>query len=275
MDPHLERRVNLSRRHFLGRAGVSGGRGAGGLLQSDLLAQTPAPSATRRAAGPPALRAESQTGDLSVSGRRAVADRLVRLQAAAGEMAGDRPARFDPERAAVDGDDFGPDELSGCAIDLSVRATWAIGGVGQRADAAHRQGGGQPVFHQVDAHRTDQSRPGGHVRADGLSDCGAAEPGRVGDVRARDDEPGPAGVCRDDHGERPIAGGAAVGDRVHSEPVSGDQAAVGGRPGAVCVGPGGLRQVATGAVHRGSGETEPAGIRDGEQSGDQHAHRAV
>ena len=44
MDPHLERRVNLSRRHFLGRAGVVGVAALAELLQSDLLAQTPAPT---------------------------------------------------------------------------------------------------------------------------------------------------------------------------------------------------------------------------------------
>jgi len=43
MDPHLEHRVNLSRRHFLGRAGVVGVAALAELLQSDLLAQAPAP----------------------------------------------------------------------------------------------------------------------------------------------------------------------------------------------------------------------------------------
>ena len=40
------------------------------------------------------------------------------------------------------------------------------------------------------------------------------------------------------------------GTGFHSEPVSGGQIALGGRPGAVCLGPGGLRQVAARAVHR-------------------------
>ncbi len=39
--------------------------------------------------------------------------------------------------------------------------------------------------------------------------------------------------------------------------------------------PAGFEQIATGALHRGSGETEPARIRGGEQSRDQHSNRAV
>ena len=83
--------------------------------------------------------------------------------------------------------------------------------VAQRAAAAHRQGGRRLVFHQVDAHRADQSRSGRDVRADRLSARGAAEPGGLGVLRAGDDEPGPARVRRDDYRQRPVAGGAAVG----------------------------------------------------------------
>ena len=55
------------------------------------------------------------------------------------------------------------------------------------------------------------------------------------------------------------------GTGFHSKPVSGHQAALGGRSGAVRVRPGWLRQVATRAVHRRSPEAEPARVRGGSQ----------
>ena len=173
------------------------------------------------------------------------------------------------------GDDRGADELSGRAVDLQVRAVRAIGCVAQRAAAPHREDRRRPVLHQVAAHRADQSRSGGDVRADRVSAGGPAEPGRVGLLWAGHDQPGPARLCRDDYRERPVAGRAAVGHGVPSEQVSGGQAAVGGRPGAVRLEPGGLRDIAARAVHRGPRAAEPVPVRCHSESRDRDADRAV
>ena len=276
MDPRLKHPLNVTRRHFLGRAGVGIGVAAlAELLQSDLLAQTPARSAIGALPGLPHFAPKAK--------------RVIYL------FQGGGPSQIDlfdykPELEKRQGTDL-PDSIragqrltamtsgqTSFPVARSIfpfAATRDLGRMGQRVDAPHREGRGRPVLHQVAAHRANQSRSGGDVRPDRLSDRGPAQPGSVGDLRAGDDEPGPARVCRDDYGQRPIPGGAAVGHRVHSEPVSGDQAAVGGGSGAVRLGPGGLRQVAAGALHQGSGETEPDRIRGGEQSRDHHANRAV
>ena len=136
MDQRFDVPLNLTRRRFLGtgRPRHRRGRARRSCCSSTSLAQSAdgvAAGADGWSPGTAAFCAEGQARHLHVPERRPVAARSVRLQAAARQGAGHRPARFDPERPALDGDDRGADELSDRAIDLQVRAARAIGRVAQ------------------------------------------------------------------------------------------------------------------------------------------------
>ena len=95
MDPRLEPRLNLTRRRFLGGAGIGIGTAAlGELLHRICLPRSATRRCHRRTSRAPALRAEGQARHLSVPGRRAFAARPVRLQAAAREAAGQPTCRI-------------------------------------------------------------------------------------------------------------------------------------------------------------------------------------
>ncbi len=274
----------MDRRRFLGQAGLGIGMAAlGELLQRDLFAQglvfesrIPDPeSRDRRPARPSAFRAEGQARHLPVPERGAVAARSVRLQAAACQGAGHRSPRVDPQRPAPDGDDRGTNELPDRAVDLQVCAARTVGRVAQRVASAHCEDCRRSVFHQVDPHRADQPRSGGHVRADGISARRPAEPGSLGLLWARHAQPGSPGFCRDDHRQRSVSGRAAMGHRLSSQQVPGSQAAIGRRPGALRLEPGGLRDLAARTVHPGSGAAESGRVRRHSESRDRDADRAV
>ena len=87
----------------------------------------------------------------------------------------------------------------------------------------------------LDVHRGDQSRSGDHVLPDRLADRRAAEHGRVGALRPRQRQRGPAGVRRADHAGqgRSAALRAAVGQRLPAVAASGRAVPQRQGPGAV------------------------------------------
>ena len=106
----------------------------------------------------------------------------------------------------------------------------------ERALAAHGQGRGRAVLHQVDAHRGDQPRPGRHVLPDRGPARGPAQHRVMAGVRAGQREPGPAGLRRpgiagDRQPQRSAPLRSALGQRVPAHQVPGDQVPRLGRPG--------------------------------------------
>ena len=174
MDPRFDVPLNRDPAAFSWTAGLGIGAAAlAELLQFDLLAQSAAASpldATGGLAGTAAFCAEGQAGHLPVPGRRA------RRRSTCSTT-----SRSSPERHGTDLPDSirngqrltamtaGQTSFPVAPVDLHVRAARAIGRLGQRAAAAHREGRRRPVLHQVDAHRADQSRSGGDVCADRVS----------------------------------------------------------------------------------------------------------
>jgi hypothetical protein len=163
MDPHLAHEWLLTRRHFLSRTSTGLGVAAlATLLGDDLTAQISGaaptlPSATGGIARAAALRAQSQTGDLSVPVWSTLSARAVRLQAEARGTARERVAGLGARHAAPDGDDGGAAELSRHPVAVPVRAARRVARVGQRADALHRESGRRSVLRQVDVHRGEST----------------------------------------------------------------------------------------------------------------------
>ena len=130
--------LNLTRRRFLGTAGLGIGAAAlAELLRVDLLGGGRGRGRRRTGglAGIAAFCAEGQARHLHVSGRRAVAARFVRLQAEARQGAGHRPARRCANGQRLTAMTAGR-PLSGGAVDLQVCAARAIGRVDERTAAA-------------------------------------------------------------------------------------------------------------------------------------------
>ena len=151
-----------------------------------------------RPARPAALPAQGQARHLPVPVGRAVADRAVRLQAAAGRVPGDGASRLDPQRPAAHRHVGVAVDLPGRAVEVRLRSAGPVGRMGERPAAAHRQDRRPAGVREVGPHRGDQPRSGGHHDPDGLPSRRPAEPRRVGLVRDRLRDRGPAGVLRDD-----------------------------------------------------------------------------
>ena len=98
----------------------------------------------------------------------------------------------------------------------------------ERALAAHGQGRGRPVFHQIDAHRGDQPRPGHHVLPDRGAARRASQHRLMAVLRPGEREPGSAGFRRlgiagDRQPQRSAAVRPALGQRVPANQVPGSQ----------------------------------------------------
>ena len=123
----------VTRRRFLGQAGLGIGAAAlAELLQCDLLAQSAAASA-RRAVSPglPHFAPKAKRVIyMFQSGAPSQLDLFDYKPQLAKTHGTDLPDSI-RQRPAVDGDDRRADELSDRAIDLQVCATWAIGRMAQ------------------------------------------------------------------------------------------------------------------------------------------------
>ena len=155
-------------------------------------------SVRRRHRGFPQFRPPGEAGDLPVPVGRAVADGPLRREAPAAPPPGDRAARLDPDGPAADRHDLAAGALPGRGQPIPVRPTRPERGGPQRAAAAHRERRRPPLLHQVDAHRGDQSRPGGDVLPDRGPACGSAQHRRLGGLRPGEREPRPASLRRHD-----------------------------------------------------------------------------
>ena len=207
MDPRLEDQLRLTRRQFFGVAERGHRRGRAGNAAGRRSARRRRRGACR---GPAALRAHGQARDLPVSIGRAVADGHVRLQAAVERPARHRAAGLDADGPAADRHDLDAGDLSGGASDVQVRAARAIRRVGQRTAAAHGEGGRRLVLHQVDAHRSHQSRSRHHVLPDRSAAGGTAEHRGVAFLRAGQREQRSAGLRRDGVAGHRTAGRSAA-----------------------------------------------------------------
>ena len=131
---------------------------------------------SRRARRPAALPGQGEARHLPVHGRRAVADRDVRLQADAQRSA---TARSCPTRCArASGSPACPATSRRCrspARSSSSRSTAAAARGSASCCRTRRSVVDDLVLRPVDAHRGDQPRPGDHVLPDRLADRRPAE----------------------------------------------------------------------------------------------------
>ena len=238
----MQNEFEQARREFILKTGM----GLGWLSLAELLGtpawaqQSPIPGRrARRPAGLPALRAEGQARDLSAHARRVLAERHLRLQADAREDARRGAAGVGHGQPAALDDGQGADVVSDRRPGLEVQAVRQERDDGQRCDAARRRHRRRHLPDQDDEHGARQPRPGVEVPAHRLPDRGTAVGRRVGDLRARVREQGPADVRRHELGQlrRRADRRLDLGGRLHAVALSGR--AVPLRPG-------------TGAVHRGS-----------------------
>ena len=241
LDPGLR----LNRRHFFSRTSL----GLGGAALASLLSGAGRPAAGANGAGrsagdrprrrrhPPGVScpAEGEAGDLPVHERRAVAARPVRLQADAQPDERPGPARVGPDGAAAHVDVGQPGDTADGRLALQVRPARAVGGVGQRAAAAHGAGRRRAVHRQLAVHRGDQPRPGDHVLPDRLDDRRPAVDGGLAELRPGLDQSEPADVLRADQPEaaRSAAVLAALGQRLPAVGPPGRRVPRRGRSGAL------------------------------------------
>ena len=154
---------------------------------------------SRRARRHAARACQGQTRHLPVHGRRSVADGDVRLQAAAQPAQRRTAAGLGAAGPAPDGHVRQPVVAAARRFAVRVQAARPSGALGLRSPAAHGPDRRRPVHRPVDVHRGHQSRSGDHVLSDRVTDCGPAELRRLGSLRPRQRQRGPAGVRRPDH----------------------------------------------------------------------------
>ncbi len=196
MHPLFEEWVRSeTRRQFFSRGANAVGAAA---LASLLGADAPRAGLDRHArrsrlarAGAP-LSGQGQAGDLPAHGRRALADRPVRLQAANEGMVRQGPARLDPHGPAADDDDLGPEAVSRRAVEVQVRPARPVRHVDLRAAAEPGQGGRRHLLRPQHAHRGHQPRAGDQLHPNRQPDHRPALPGVLGLVWPGADEPRPA-----------------------------------------------------------------------------------
>ena len=179
--------LQLTRRHFFGRSATGIGVAAlASLLGQDLRAENSPAESAWRAARAAAFRAESQARHLPVSIRRSVADGTVRLQAAPHGVPGHRICRNRCARASG----------SPACRPRSRASRWCRRTSSSRSMANPARGSAsccrtprkvadELTFIKSAAHRSHQSRSGGHVHADRRANRGPAQHGRVGGLRPR------------------------------------------------------------------------------------------
>ena len=177
------------------------------------------PAGPRRARRAVPRPAQSQTRDLPVHGRRAVADGDVRLQAGAESAQRRTAAGFGPPGAAAHRHVGQPGVAAARRVAVRVQPSRCQRHLGQRSAATHRQGRRRPLHRPLDVHGGHQPRSGDHVLPERIADRRPPEHGRVGALRARQRQRGSAGVRRADHAGqgRPAAVRAAVGQRLPAE----------------------------------------------------------
>ena len=214
--------AGMSRRALLNRFGM----GLGGMALANLVNPARLFAASSAAAGqdrgsprrPASPPGEGQAGDLSVHGRRAVADRDVRLQARAHAAQRRAAARFRSARAAAHRDVRQPVVAAAGGLAVRVRPVRQQRHMGVGSAAAHGQDHRPVVRRPIDVHRRDQPRPGDHLLPDRLADRRPAQHGRVGSLRARQRQRESPGVRRPHHagpgGSAAVF--AALGQRVPS-----------------------------------------------------------
>ena len=193
-----------------------------------------------------ALRAQSEARDFSLHGRRAVADRSVRSQAGAGRSrrAG-HPGGVRQGRAVRVHQ--GTAEAAGFAIQVPETRTFRRGDLG--AAAASLEGRRRPHHRPVDADLAVQSCAGADLHEHRAPGDRPAEPRVVAELRAREREPGSAGVRGADLGRKQSRRRQVVlGIGISADRASGRRVPVGRRSGPLRLEPGRRRRARAGST---------------------------
>ena len=233
--------LRLTRRHFLGRAGVGHRHGRAGASCCSRTCSPRRAAAERRPAACRACRTSRRrpSGSSICSSRGGPSQLdLFDYKPQLAKVQRHRAAGLGPAGPAADRHDRGQTELSGRAVDVQVRAARASRARGSASCCRTRR---RSPTTCASSSRCTPSRSITIRRSrspDRLSARGPAEPGRVGRLRAGQREPGSAGLRRDDHRRTASRWPTGCGARVSAEQVSGRQAALGRRSGAVPLEPG-------------------------------------